>query len=86
MKQVSSNRKQQWLLWCYGSVMFATVIAHFGINYMAQLIMGLFPTVACISVVTFEARKIALESKKGVSQQQPEPRPEVPEGALCLSA
>jgi len=86
MKQVSSNRKQQWLLWCYGSVMFATVIAHFGINYMAQLIMGLFPTVACISVVTFEARKAALESKRGAMQEQPVPRPEVPEGALCLSA
>jgi hypothetical protein len=86
MKQVGADRKQQWLLWCYGSAMFATVIAHFGINYMAQLIMGLFTTVACISVVTFEARKAAIESRKSAPQEQPVPRPEVPEGALCQSA
>jgi hypothetical protein len=35
--------------------LFATVVAHFGINYMAQLIMGFFPLVACISVATTEA-------------------------------
>ncbi len=36
-------------LWCLGATLFATVVAHFGINYMAQLIMGLFPLIACIS-------------------------------------
>jgi hypothetical protein len=56
-KMVEGNRSQEWLLWCFGSALFATVVAHFGINYMAQLIMGFFPLVACICVVTFEARQ-----------------------------
>jgi len=55
-KRVEGDRKQEWLLWCFGSALFATVVAHFGINYMAQLIMGFFPLVACISVLSFEAK------------------------------
>ena len=35
--------RQEWMLWCFGSALFAIVVAHFGINYMAQLIMGFFP-------------------------------------------
>jgi hypothetical protein len=62
-KLVNGDRKREWLLWCFGSTLFATVVAHFGINYMAQLIMGFFPLVACISVVTFEAKKIAVPAK-----------------------
>jgi hypothetical protein len=60
-KLVNDNRGQEWLLWCLGSSLFATVMAHFGINYMAQLIMGFFPLVACICVVTFEARQPVAE-------------------------
>jgi len=56
-KLVNGDRRQEWLLWCLGASMFATVVAHFGINYMTQLIMGFFPLVACISVATFEARQ-----------------------------
>jgi len=56
-KLVNGDRRQEWLLWCLGASMFATVVAHFGINYMTQLIMGFFHLVACISVATFEARQ-----------------------------
>jgi hypothetical protein len=56
-KGVDGDRTQEWLLWCFGSALVATVVAHFGINYMAQLIMGFFPLVACISVVVFEAKQ-----------------------------
>jgi hypothetical protein len=58
-KQVEGNRQQEWLLWSFGSALFATVMAHFGINYMAQLIMGFFPLIASISVVAYEATKVA---------------------------
>lgn len=59
-KRVNGDRKEEWLLWCLGSSLFATVVAHFGINYMAQLIMGFFPLIACISVATLEAtQKVA---------------------------
>jgi hypothetical protein len=54
-KQVNGDVRQEWLLWCLGSSMFATVVAHFGINYMAQLIMGFFVLVSCISVATLES-------------------------------
>jgi len=54
-KRVTGNLKQELLLWCMGSTLFANVVASFGINYMAQLQMCLFPVLACISVATFEA-------------------------------
>jgi hypothetical protein len=56
-KVVNGNRGQEWLLWCLGVDLFANVVAHFGINYMAQMMMSLFPLLACISVATFEARR-----------------------------
>jgi hypothetical protein len=61
---VAGIREQEWLLWCLGSSLFATVVAHFGINYMAQLIMGFFPLVASIFVATSEARQTVLEPVK----------------------
>lgn len=56
-KLVSGDRKQEWFLWCLGSALFANVVAAFGINYMAQLLMLLFPLLACISVATFEVQQ-----------------------------
>jgi hypothetical protein len=69
-KRVNGDRQQEWLLWCFGSTLFATVVAHFGINYMAQLIMGFFPLVACISVVTFERRLATVRTTEKVAQSQ----------------
>jgi hypothetical protein len=63
-KQVSGNRDQEWLLWCLGSNLFAIVVAHFGINYMAQLMMSVFTLLACISVATFEARQATIRQVK----------------------
>lgn len=56
-KQVSGDRKQEWFLWCLGSALFASVLGSFGINFMAQLLMLLFPLLACISVASFEVRQ-----------------------------
>lgn len=53
--RVRGDRRQEWLLWCVGSSLFATVVAHFGINYMAQLIVGFFTLVAIIEVTAHEA-------------------------------
>jgi hypothetical protein len=58
-KQVDGNRGQEWLLWCLGADLFGTVVAHFGINYMALGLMGFFPLLACISVAAFEANQTA---------------------------
>jgi len=56
-KAVDADRGREWLLWCLGSTLFATVTAQFGINFMAQMLMCLFPILACISVATFEAMR-----------------------------
>lgn len=61
-KLVEGQRKQEWLLWCLGSSLFATVVACFGINYMAQLSMVFFPLVVCISVATFETTQAATQN------------------------
>jgi hypothetical protein len=53
------DSRQEWLLWSLGSTLFATIVAHFGINYMAQLIVGFFVLVVCISVASFEATRSA---------------------------
>jgi hypothetical protein len=60
-KHIEGDRAQEWLLWCLGSTLFANVIASFGINYMVQLEMGLFSSLACISVATSAAGQAAAQ-------------------------
>lgn len=74
-KRRAVDRQQEWLLWCLGSSLFATVIAHFGINYMAQLIMGFFPLIACISIATQGAKQASLAP---AAQRNPKTRPAAP--------
>jgi hypothetical protein len=69
-KQVNGDRGQEWFLWCLGSALFATVVASFGINYVPQLLMGLFPLLACISVTTFEARQAAIQTVEAPNEEQ----------------
>jgi hypothetical protein len=56
-KRVNGNRRDEWFLWCLGADLFANVVAHFGINYMAQMMMTLFPLLAFISVAANEAKQ-----------------------------
>jgi hypothetical protein len=60
-KQVSDDRKQEWYYWCLGSALFANVVAQFGINYMIQLELILFPLLACICVASVEAAQVAAQ-------------------------
>jgi hypothetical protein len=69
-RQMSGHRDQELLLWCLGADLFATVVASFGINYMAQLLMSLFPLLACISVATFEARQATVRSVQPPGPEQ----------------
>jgi hypothetical protein len=61
-KQVNGDRAREWLLWCLGVDLFANVVSHFGINYMAVLMMSMFPLLACISVAAFEAKPRAVRN------------------------
>jgi hypothetical protein len=56
-KQVSGDRRQEWLHWCLGSALFANVVGHFGINYMTHLSMCLFVLLVCISASAFGIRR-----------------------------
>jgi hypothetical protein len=69
-KLVEGNQEQEWLFWCFGSALFATVVAHFGINYMAQLIMGVFALVVCISVASSEVRQTAVQTSEAPIQKE----------------
>ena len=69
-KKVDGDRSQEWLLWALGSALFATVVAHFGINYMTQLMMGFFPVLCCISVASFEASKAVVPRVESPSEAQ----------------
>jgi hypothetical protein len=62
--RMSGDLKRERLLWCFGATLFANVVASFGINYMLQLLMLLFPLLACVSVTVFEARRSALRRVK----------------------
>jgi hypothetical protein len=69
-RRVSGDLRHEWLLWCFGSALFATVIAHFGINYMAQLIVGLFCLIACINVAAFEAKQATVPSTEKTAESK----------------
>ncbi len=69
-KLVEGNREQEWLFWCLGSSLFATVVAHFGINSVAQLFMGFFALVVCVSVASSGAKHTAVETSEAPVQKK----------------
>ncbi len=69
-KLVKGDRGQEWLFWCLGSTLFATVMAYFGINAGQVLIISFFVLVACISVTTFEARQPTTRTSEAPAQEQ----------------
>ena len=72
-KKVNRDRRQEWLLWCLGSVLFAQVVAQFGINYAAQMLIGEFSLLACISVAAFEAKRATIRSVEAPGEEQFKP-------------
>jgi hypothetical protein len=58
-KRVQGDRKQEWILWCLGSALFANVVAHFGVNYGPHMMMCFFVLLVSISVTTLGVRRAA---------------------------
>ncbi|MGA2071881.1 MAG: hypothetical protein ABSH52_00130 [Terriglobia bacterium] len=48
-KRVEGDRHQEWFFWCLSSVLFANVVASFGINYLVHLIVCFSCVLACVS-------------------------------------
>ncbi len=74
-KRVEGNRSEEWLLWCLGSTLFANIVASFGINYMIQLQMLLFPLLACVSVVAATAKVPVVAKAKPAGEVLAPPLP-----------
>ena len=56
-KRVNGDRSQELLLWCLGSVLFATVVASFGINFTVQLMILFSCLLAGIVAATRAAKR-----------------------------
>jgi hypothetical protein len=69
-KHVEGDRKQEWLLWCLGSALFATVVASFGINFVVQLMICFSCLLACVTVAVCEAEQDAVRSVDEPDQEQ----------------
>jgi hypothetical protein len=67
-KRVAGDRTEEWFLWCLGSVLFANVVASFGINYMFHLMVLLLGLLVCISVATSEARQATVRRVEAPGQ------------------
>jgi hypothetical protein len=72
-KRVNGDREQEWYLWCLGSSLFANVVAQFGINYMVQLQVLLFPLLASISIAAFKTRQPTSRTEKSVNDMHLKP-------------
>jgi hypothetical protein len=51
-RQVEGDKKQEWLYWCLGGVMFAHVLAYFGVSYFDQTQIWWFASLAMVSAAT----------------------------------
>jgi hypothetical protein len=51
-KKVDGDKSQEWMVWCLGSAMFATVVGFFGVNYFDQSRVWWFILLAMIVAVT----------------------------------
>lgn len=69
-KRVEGDRQEEWFFWCLASSLFAHVVGQFGINYMAQLLLVLYPLLASISVSAIEARQATPRSVETVDGMQ----------------
>ena len=76
-KRVQGDRRQEWFVWCFGSALFANVVAHFGINYMAHLSTYFFILLVCISVATRETKRAATVPTGATNQSDIVPIPEL---------
>jgi hypothetical protein len=69
-KRADNDRGEEWLMWCLGSALFATIVSSFGINYIVQLMMCLFVLLAFVSVATSSANQTAFRRKEAPTMAQ----------------
>jgi hypothetical protein len=67
---VNGNRREEWLVWCLGSALFAGVVASFGINYINHLLMSFFLLLAFISIATAAMKPTVVRDPDEPTQEQ----------------
>jgi hypothetical protein len=69
-KRARGDRRREWLLWCFGSALAATIVSSFGINFTFHLMIGFFCILVGISVATKEPGKGAVRKTEAPTTLQ----------------
>jgi hypothetical protein len=72
-RRMEGDRGEEWLPWCLGAALFATVVSSFGINYTIPLMLCLFPLLACVSVAAIEGKQTTILRVKATVAVQSAP-------------
>jgi hypothetical protein len=67
-KLVDGDRRQEWFLWCLGSVLFAHVVAYFGINCTVELLLLFFALLTWISVTTRDTGQMVVPAAETLDE------------------
>jgi hypothetical protein len=60
-KRARGDSQREWLLWCFGSALAATIVSSFGINYTFHLTICFFCLLVGISVATKKTKRIPVQ-------------------------
>ena len=81
-RKLVRGKKDEWLLWCLGSTVFAMIVSFLGCSFMAQMQMQLFAFLAMISAAMSDARQTA-KAKVSIAKE-PIRQPELEPAAVAI--
>jgi hypothetical protein len=70
-RQVAGDRNQEWLYWSLGAVMFAHIVAYFGVSYFDQTSIWWFAFLAMVSAATAGLRTVSVRAESPVESELP---------------
>jgi hypothetical protein len=74
-RRMEGDRGEEWLPWCLGAALFATVVSSFGINFTIPLMLCFFPLLAFVSVAAIQAKQTAILRAGAPTEVQSAPPP-----------
>ena len=70
-RQVAGDKNQEWLYWSLGAVMFAHIVAYFGVSYFDQTSIWWFAFLAMVSAATAGLRTVSVRAESPVESELP---------------
>jgi len=70
-RQVAGDKNQEWLYWSLGAVMFAHILAYFGVSYFDQTSIWWFAFLAMVSAATAGLRTASASGESPAEPQFP---------------